>query len=77
MAVSAGIGSIIIDNYEEVARLERICAAHGRNQRVLFRVKPGVSAHTHEFIMVFCLTVSGLCILFGFLKLRRQHQERR
>lgn len=51
MAVSAGIGSIIIDNYEEVARLERICAAHGRNQRVLFRVKPGVSAHTHEFIM--------------------------
>lgn len=51
MAASCGIGSIIIDNYEEVSHLERICAAHGKNQRVLFRVKPGVSAHTHEFIM--------------------------
>ena len=50
-AVACGIGSIIIDNYAEVLRLERICAAHGKHQRVLIRVKPGISAHTHEFIM--------------------------
>lgn len=50
MAVDCGIGSIIIDAFEEVDRLEAICAAKGKHQRVLFRVKPGVHADTHEFI---------------------------
>lgn len=50
MAVDCGIGSIIIDAMEEVDRLEAICAAKGVRQRVLFRVKPGVHADTHEFI---------------------------
>ena len=50
MAVDCGIGSIIIDAFEEVDRLEAICAARGVHQRVLFRVKPGVHADTHEFI---------------------------
>lgn len=44
-------------------------AAFGGASRAEFRIQ--ISG------MVFCLTVSGLCILFGFLKLRRQHQERR
>lgn len=50
MGVDCGIGSIIIDAYEEVERLEAVCAARGIHQRVLFRVKPGVHADTHEFI---------------------------
>ncbi len=50
MGVDCGIGSIIIDAYEEVDRLEAVCAARGVHQRVLFRVKPGVHADTHEFI---------------------------
>jgi len=50
MAVSCGIGSIIIDNFEEITRLERISATHNVKQRVLLRVKPGIEAHTHEFI---------------------------
>lgn len=50
MGVDCGIGSIIIDAYEEVERLEAVCAARGVHQRVLFRVKPGVHADTHEFI---------------------------
>lgn len=50
MGVDCGIGSIIIDAYEEVERLEAACAARGVHQRVLFRVKPGVHADTHEFI---------------------------
>lgn len=50
MAVSCGIGSVIIDNYDEIVRLERIAAVHGKTQRVLLRVKPGIEAHTHEFI---------------------------
>ena len=50
MAVDCGIGSSSIDAFEEVDRLEAICAARGVHQRVLFRVKPGVHADTHEFI---------------------------
>ena len=50
MAVECGIGSIIIDAFEEVDRIEAICAKKGVKQRVLFRVKPGVHADTHEFI---------------------------
>lgn len=50
MAVDCGIGSIIIDAFEEVDLLETICASKGVRQRVLFRVKPGVHADTHEFI---------------------------
>lgn len=50
MGVDCGIGSIIIDAYEEVERLEAVCADRGVHQRVLFRVKPGVHADTHEFI---------------------------
>ena len=45
-----GIAHVVLDNEEELTRLNGIAAAAGRVQPVMIRVKPGVDAHTHEFI---------------------------
>jgi len=45
-----GVGRVVIDSFEELARLAFLAEAAGRRQRVLLRVTPGVEAHTHEFI---------------------------
>ncbi len=49
-AISAGVGRIVVDNAEELSRLSTRCAAKGITADILLRIKPGVSAHTHEFI---------------------------
>jgi diaminopimelate decarboxylase len=46
MARDAGVGRIVADSSDELARLERL----GYPGEVLVRVTPGVEAHTHEFI---------------------------
>ena len=49
-AVEAGVGSIIVDSFDEIARLATVSQSLGVQQRVLVRVTVGVEAHTHEFI---------------------------
>lgn len=49
-AVSAGVGTIVIDCFEDIARVGFIAAELGETQAVMVRVTPGVEAHTHEFI---------------------------
>ena len=51
-AISAGVGRLVVDSAEELARIDRIAGAHGVCQPVLVRVKPGVVADTHEFLQV-------------------------
>lgn len=50
MAVSNGVGHIIVDNLWELERLNEIAKAQGIVQNIMFRIKPGVDAHTHDFI---------------------------
>ena len=50
MAVSYGVGHILVDNEYELTRLNEIAKEHGIVQNVMFRIKPGVDAHTHSFI---------------------------
>ena len=50
LCVDNGIGHVVLDNEEELSRLNSIAASAGRVQPVMIRVKPGVDAHTHEFI---------------------------
>lgn len=45
MAVGAGAGTIVIDNFDDIDRLEKIVTDE---QRVLIRVIPDVEADTHE-----------------------------
>ncbi|NED85600.1 diaminopimelate decarboxylase, partial [Streptomyces sp. SID11233] len=49
-AVAAGVGRIVVDSFQELARVAHTAQALGRVQRVQIRVTVGVEAHTHEFI---------------------------
>ncbi|MGH3935384.1 MAG: diaminopimelate decarboxylase [Pseudonocardiaceae bacterium] len=49
-AVAAGVGAVVLDSFQEIARLDDITRRHGVVQPVLIRVTVGVEAHTHEFI---------------------------
>lgn len=50
MAINAGIRTIIVDNEQEMARIESICKDMDRTVSALLRVNPGIEAHTHEYI---------------------------
>ncbi|MFD4859087.1 diaminopimelate decarboxylase [Streptomyces atratus] len=49
-AVTAGVGRIVLDSFQEIARVAHIAQGLGKRQRVQIRVTVGVEAHTHEFI---------------------------
>jgi diaminopimelate decarboxylase len=49
-AIERGVGHIVADSYEEIARLAYLAERAGRRPRVLVRVTTGVEAHTHEFV---------------------------
>jgi diaminopimelate decarboxylase len=48
-ARAAGVGHIVIDNSDEIERLEAV-VANGPRQAVLIRVTPDVAGHTHDKI---------------------------
>ena len=49
-AIQHGVGSIVIDSAQEVARVAAIAQHLGVVQDVLIRVNTGVHAHTHEYL---------------------------
>ncbi|WP_197356920.1 diaminopimelate decarboxylase, partial [Streptomyces clavuligerus] len=49
-AVRAGVGRIVLDSFQEIARVAHVAQGLGVRQRVLIRITVGVEAHTHEFI---------------------------
>jgi diaminopimelate decarboxylase len=49
-AVAARVGHIVVDSFEEIARLAFYAERAGARPRVLVRVTTGVEAHTHEFM---------------------------
>ena len=58
--VQAGVGHVVLDNADEIDRLERIVPA-GARQRVQMRIAPGVSPDTHPAI-----STGGPNTKFGF-----------
>lgn len=50
IAVENGVGCVIVDNIYELEKLNEIAKEHGVVQNIMFRIKPGVDAHTHSFI---------------------------
>ncbi|MEQ3550842.1 diaminopimelate decarboxylase [Pseudonocardia nematodicida] len=50
MAVDAGVGGIVLDSDDEIARLQAVAAERGVTAPVLIRLTVGVEAHTHEYI---------------------------
>lgn len=49
-ALEANVGRIVVDSFEEIARLAYLADRMGKRPKVLIRVTLGVEAHTHEFI---------------------------
>ncbi len=50
MAVSHDVGRIVCDNLPELKRLDQIAGAAGKTVSVMLRIKPGIDAHTHDFV---------------------------
>lgn len=50
-AIKNNVGRIVVDSFSEIEKVDRIAKANNVKQKVLFRIKPGIDAHTHEFIM--------------------------
>ncbi|HMK63600.1 MAG TPA: diaminopimelate decarboxylase [Acidimicrobiales bacterium] len=51
-ALDHGIGRIVVDSFDEIARLERLAPGHttGRRPAVLIRLNPGTRPHTHAHV---------------------------
>lgn len=49
-AIKEGIGRIVIDDFAEIDRIDKFAAEQGKKVSVMLRIKPGIDAHTHDFI---------------------------
>ena len=50
LAVENNVGRIIVDNIFELERLNDMAEKKGIKANIMFRIKPGVDAHTHDFV---------------------------
>jgi len=50
MALEAGVGYFMVDNFYELELLNRLAGEAGKMAVVILRVTPGVEAHTHAYI---------------------------
>ncbi len=50
LAIDCGVGHFIVDNRYELDMLNEIAGEKGIVQNILFRIKPGIDAHTHAYI---------------------------
>lgn len=49
-ALNYGVGRIVVDNIYELRLLDSLAKEMGKVQDILFRIKPGIDAHTHDFV---------------------------
>ncbi|MBR1606134.1 MAG: diaminopimelate decarboxylase [Clostridia bacterium] len=50
LAMDSGVGYFVVDNRDELERVSAAACRRGLVQKILFRVKPGVDCHTHDYI---------------------------
>lgn len=50
LAVEKKVGRIIVDNIYELERLDKLAEKKGVSVKIMFRIKPGIDAHTHDFV---------------------------
>lgn len=49
-ALAYGVGQIVVDNFDELETLNQLALSRGEPANILFRIKPGIDAHTHDFV---------------------------
>ncbi|MBD1371682.1 diaminopimelate decarboxylase [Hazenella sp. IB182357] len=50
MGIKHRIGWFVVDNLNELTMLQQIAASKDVSVRILLRIKPGITAHTHQYI---------------------------
>ena len=50
LALETGVERIVVDNLVELKNLDALAEAMGKHANILFRIKPGIDAHTHDFV---------------------------
>lgn len=50
LALDNNVGRIVVDNVFELERLNGLAGQRGKTAQILFRIKPGIDAHTHSFV---------------------------
>jgi diaminopimelate decarboxylase len=50
LALGIGVGRVVVDNFDEMDRIDALHRAGLPKPKVLIRVTPGVEVHTHEFV---------------------------
>ena len=74
LALTAGVGRIVVDSSDEIGRLEKLTTELGVRATVLIRVTTGVEAHTHEYIATahedqkFGLSITGGSALVAMVR---------
>ncbi|MBQ3141629.1 MAG: diaminopimelate decarboxylase, partial [Clostridia bacterium] len=49
-AIDSRVGVIVVDNLTELAHIDRLAAERGVTADIMLRIKPGIDAHTHDYI---------------------------
>jgi len=50
LALQYSIGRIVVDNKHELSIINRLAKKQQKIAKISFRIKPGIEAHTHDFI---------------------------
>ncbi|MBE7022131.1 MAG: diaminopimelate decarboxylase [Ruminococcaceae bacterium] len=51
LALKLRVGQIVVDNRDELILINDLWGKANQKADILFRIKPGIDAHTHDFIM--------------------------
>lgn len=55
-AIANNVGIIVVDNYEELYTIKEIAEKLNKRVNTMFRVNPGIEAHTHSYIQTSLLS---------------------
>ncbi|NMM65373.1 diaminopimelate decarboxylase [Clostridium sp. P21] len=50
MGINLGVGRFVVDNFDEMEKINKIAKQNDKIQPILLRITPGIEAHTHEYI---------------------------
>jgi diaminopimelate decarboxylase len=50
LGLDMGIGTFVVDSFEEIALLDELAASRGREQAVLVRLTPDITPSTHRYV---------------------------
>lgn len=50
MAIDNNVGRIVVDNIFELDKISELAQKSNKTMDILFRIKPGIDAHTHDFV---------------------------